>query len=182
MTPNQIAQDQAQIGQIEAIPANKDICPKSGSDLEKQGFRPTLRQPVAYGPDMRGQIMLSERERLIAEFWARTQNYAECVRALRAKYPKCKTTDMSVRQWLQRPHVQAFLLDRMSDLGVFNGWTKEKWVRVCSEKALRPTRTDGVSALFLKLLGQHYGWTGEQHTTFNAAGDIQVYQADGSKL
>src|SRR3990167_10955211 len=77
-------------------------------------------------------FVLSKREWVIAETFLKSRNYAECCRAVNKE---CKTdlSVMTVRRWLDRPHIQAWLKEQMEERGLMAGWTEGRWLKVMTD-------------------------------------------------
>lgn len=112
-----------------------DVRPESGVIEKKvdllESF--TAKTPVTYEYKRGGgTIWLSMRERECVEAFLRVRSYSKTAAWMRERF-KSRMGQETVKRWLNRSYVVEYVKQRVEDIGLANGWTKEKylaeWVR-----------------------------------------------------
>ena len=85
------------------------------------------RVPLVYDYQRGNVIFPSKRERVLLDAWKRSFNYFECVRSLREQLGVV-VSNMTVKRWLQRPHVVEWKNKELMEEARARGLTKAKWV------------------------------------------------------
>ena len=93
--------------------------------------------PIEVGKDiyvwkMGKGFVLSKREWVIAEAFLKSRNYAECCRVVN-KECNSDLSVMTVRRWLDRAHIKAWIGEQMEERGLMVGWTEGRWLKVMTD-------------------------------------------------
>src|SRR3990167_2013157 len=118
--------------------------------------------PIEVGKDiyiweMGKGFMLSKREWVIAETFLKVRNYAECCRAVN-KECNCNLSVMTVRRWLERPHIKGWLKEQMDERGLMAGWTEGRWLKVVTDHIQGIKRLASGDLYAMKLIAQVKGF------------------------
>ena len=98
---------------------------------------------------------VSKKEWVVAETYLKTRSYVECERALRRE--GFDRTWQSCRRWLERSHVKEYMVQRMEELGVYAGWTKERWYKVMTDHLKGTERLKNGDLYGMKLIAEYKG-------------------------
>lgn len=109
---------------VEAIPAPQAMPAASVAD-EKQIY-------VGYTWKTGTQFFLSKTRKILADTWIETRNYRVCQERVKAEVKRDLSVS-TIRRWLDYPETQEYIKERFEDLGIYNSWTKEKWIRIMTE-------------------------------------------------
>lgn len=109
---------------VEATPVAPALSVKSAGE-DKQVY-------VGYVWKTGSQFFLSKTRKIIADTWIETRNYKVCQERVKAEV-KRDVSVSTIRRWLDYPEMQEYIKERFEDLGIFNSWTKEKWIRIMTE-------------------------------------------------
>lgn len=137
------------------------------------------KMPVIFDFKNGNSILLSLREKLICDSWLRTHSYKMVCEEYNKVIGK-PTSYGVVKKYLEKPHVQVYLKNRLNDMGFLNGWTKEKWIKECTLCGQDKSRGHAGTMFYLKLIGQALGYLGGM--TLNADNmQINILQGNGER-
>lgn len=167
----------------EAVAINRDI------EKVKEDSHRSVRVPVIIDYSSKTNMNLSLKEKLACDVFVQTQSYSACSRAIKEKFG-VSVTGPSIKKWMDtRTNVRGYIARRLQDVGYFNNWTKERWIRAVEAHAQGMesiTFEDGQEFKFdkgahfrLKLLGEALGYMSETNARPSTAIHINFTQADG---
>ena len=136
------------------------------------------RVRVIYDFKSRRGLDLSQRERLVCDVFLNTRSLSFCRGELKRVFKK-DVQERSIKKWMEREHVRGYLDSCLLDRGYLNGWTKEKWVRECSERMTSPVKDGIISGFYLKLIGQALGYMEMGINIKDSLVQVRVTQQNG---
>lgn len=93
------------------------------------------RSPIVYQHRPLRGLSLSEKEQFICKVWLETQSIQKVVSEMERVFKKAPDP-RTIKAWMDREHVAAYLAVRLKEWGVANGWTREKWITYGTEGML----------------------------------------------
>ena len=118
----------------------------------------------------------SKVETIIVEAYLKRQKVSDCVRALKDQLGKDISTS-TVRRRMDRPHVQALIAQKLEESGLWEGWSKERWLVVMTKHLQGKERLANGDLYGMRLLAQVKGFdVGDQAV---AIGSINFVQSNG---
>lgn len=145
--------------------------------------------PIIIDYAAKTNMNLSLKEKLACDVWVQTQSFPACSRAIKEKFG-ISIQPHSIKKWVEKyPSVQGYLARRLQDVGFFNNWTRERYIRAVEAHAQgleSMTFDDGQVFKFdkgahfrLKLLGDALGYNSESVGRTQNNIQINFTQADG---
>jgi len=124
-------------------------------------------------------LMLSKREKILADAYLETFSYAQAQKALeKAGAWRWKAHETCAR-WLRKQHVKDYIADRLKDRGYFNSWTKERWIRIATEHLTGDKRLKGGDLYCMKLIADVMGYDEVNKMNITQNTQINFTQEDG---
>ena len=102
-------------------------------------------------------IYLSKKVMVVAEEFIRTRNYAQCARRLKEEMG-IEVGWKTCMRWLRHGLHADWMKQRMEELGVYNGWTKERWYKVMTDHVTDVKRMKGGDLYAMKLIAEYKNW------------------------
>lgn len=163
---------------------------RDASGSQKDDSHRTVFTPIIIDYAKKTNVNLSLKEKLACDTYVKTQSWSACAKAIRDQYG-IPTKPETVKRWVERNlHVQGYLARKLLDVGYFNNWTRERWIRAVEAHAQgmeimefedgQVFKFDKGAHFRLKLLGDALGYTQEQAKA-GLQNNIQINftQADG---
>lgn len=145
---------------------------KVGVELERHPY--IVRDGVRY---------LSVREKLLVDVWLRTGgNVVECKRQLDGMgWRGKKINGKSILQFMtRRPHIVAYVAERLKERALAEGYTEEKWKAEGIEYKNGMRREGKTTFFYWKELGRALGYYREpENPTMQMNQQINFVQASG---
>lgn len=150
------------------------------NSLDSEAVRYT-RTYIIYDFEGRKGLWLSKKERVLCESWLDSNgNYSFAAKIVRKLF-NTKTTDMGVRGWLERTHVQEYLQNRLKEKGFTNGYTKDRWLLEAAQYRDGGKTVSSATAKMHELIGKAMGWLGDVTQNFNADKQIIHFTQSNGK-
>lgn len=102
-------------------------------------------------------MYLSAREHLIAEEFLSSRSFASCVRKLKSEMGY-ELSPMTIKRWLEKPHIKEWMGEQMEERGVYAGWTRERWMLRLTKHMQGVERLKNGDLYAMKLIAEYKGW------------------------
>lgn len=99
----------------------------------------------------------SRLEMCIAEEFVRSKSFVSCVSAVKERCGKVISVG-GVQGILKRDHVGEWCRQRMEELGLLEGWTEGRWLKLMTDHLEGVKRLRGGDLLAMGLIAKHRGW------------------------
>ena len=120
---------------------------------------------------------LTKKEFIACETFLRTRNYSACVRAVE-KEVNYRTTIDTVKGWLEHDESKQYMLEKMEERGVAEGWTRERWMLFVHDHMIGKKKLSGGDLYCLKLIAGVKGFN-EADMNVSVVNQINFTQASG---
>jgi hypothetical protein len=146
--------------------------PTGGSIVTSDGKR---NRVAGYSWTTGKAFFISERGKLLAETYLRTQNYAECTREMQKL--GIKRGRPTIVRWMQKPEIKNYIREKLEERGILEAWTKERWMLVMTKHLRGEERLKPGDLYAMKLIGDVLGVSSP---TVQLNQQINFTQADGT--
>lgn len=101
-------------------------------------------------------FFLSKKEKIVADTFLATRNYAECAKALKAE--GFNRNWITCKRWLEKGHVKQYIEEQLEERGLLAGWSEGRWLKVMSDHMTGKQRMKMGDAYVMKLIGDNRGF------------------------
>lgn len=78
-------------------------------------------------------FFLSKRQSIVVDTYIATRNVSECRRVLLREMNGKAGSLMTIWRLLRKDFIKVHIAERMEELGIYAGWTKERWFKVMTD-------------------------------------------------
>lgn len=122
---------------------------------------------------------VSKEYMVVAKTYAKTQSYNACREQLKLELKKSVDLDR-IKDLLGYDEVKELIVDLWEEAGVFNAWSKARWVKIMTDHVLGNVKLNSGQVYSMKLIADVLGY-GEVSPLQQNAININIVQKDGQE-